>query len=501
VDGTIVAYDWDYGDGNVGSDVNPTHTYAAAGTFTVTLTVTDNDGATDAATTTCSVEPTPNEPPVADPNGPYSGTAGVPVAFDGSGSYDVDGTIVAYDWDYGDGNVGSGMNPTHTYAVAGTFTVTLTVTDDDGATDTATTACSVEPPPNEPPSAGDQDVVTDEDTPVDFTLMGSDPEGQLLTYAISSPPTNGALTGTAPDLTYMPSPDYNGPDSLTFIVNDGTHNSSPATVSLTVNSVNDAPVAYDQSVVTPADTPVGITLIASDVDQDSLTFSVLTGPSHGTLSGTAPNVTYVPHTGYSGPDSFTFLANDSQANSNVATVTVSVEGAKPPCPGTRTPGYWKNHPEAWPVEEIIIGNVTYTKAEAIELMLMPERGDKTYTLFRALVAARLNVETGNPSDCVQDTISAADSWMVECPVGSGVHARGKDSPWRDAEPLYIVLDDYNNGSCCGVPPIPEAPTWIHLALGLLAVGAFFSVRRQRGPRPHEIHDTATPPEHPHACDE
>jgi PKD repeat protein len=148
-----VAYDWDYGDGTVGSGVNPTHTYAAAGTYTVTLTVTDDDGATDTATTTCSVELPPNDPPVADPNGPYVGTVGVPVVFDGSGSYDVDGTLVAYAWDYGDGTVGSGVNPTHTYAAAGTHTVMLTVTDDDGATATATTTCSVELPPNEPPVA------------------------------------------------------------------------------------------------------------------------------------------------------------------------------------------------------------------------------------------------------------------------------------------------------------------------------------------------------------
>ena len=60
-------------------------------------------------------------------------------------------------------------------------------------------------------------------------------------------------------------------------------------------------------------------------------------------------------------------------------------------PGTGTPGYWKNHPEAWPVDEITIGGVTYTKVEAIAIMNTPEKGDKTYTMFSALVAATLNV--------------------------------------------------------------------------------------------------------------
>ena len=79
-------------------------------------------------------------------------------------------------------------------------------------------------------------------------------------------------------------------------------------------------------------------------------------------------------------------------------------------PGTGTPGYWKNHPEAWPVEEITIGGVIYTKEEAIGFMEMPD-GDKTYTIFRALVSAKLNVLIGNDDSCIADTISAADVWM------------------------------------------------------------------------------------------
>jgi len=121
----------------------------------------------------------------------------------------------------------------------------------------------------------------------------------------------------------------------------------------------------------------------------------------------------------------------------------------PPSCETGTPGYWKNHPEAWPVEEITIGSVTYTKEEAIAIMNTPEKGDKTYTLFRALVAAKLNVLIGNDSGCIQDTIDAADEWMANYgPVGNGVKAGGKNSPWREAEPLYKILDDYNNGLLC-----------------------------------------------------
>jgi len=117
--------------------------------------------------------------------------------------------------------------------------------------------------------------------------------------------------------------------------------------------------------------------------------------------------------------------------------------------GVGTPGYWKNHPDAWPVEYITIGGVTYSKAEAIEIMNTPERGDKTYTMFRALVAAKLNVLDGNDSSCIADTIAEADEWMATYgPVGSGVRAGGRNSPWREGEPLYEKLDDYNNGLLC-----------------------------------------------------
>jgi PKD repeat protein len=70
----------------------------------------DGDGFTDGADPDCAG----NQPPVADPNGPYNGTVGIPVVFDGTGSSDPDGTIVAWDWDFGDGNVGTGETPTHT---------------------------------------------------------------------------------------------------------------------------------------------------------------------------------------------------------------------------------------------------------------------------------------------------------------------------------------------------------------------------------------------------
>lgn len=116
-------------------------------------------------------------------------------------------------------------------------------------------------------------------------------------------------------------------------------------------------------------------------------------------------------------------------------------------PGTGTPGYWKNHPEAWPVDEITIGGMTYNVTEAIAEMDKPVKRDMTYAMFQALVAAKLNVLIGNDDSCIANTIDDADAWMAEHPVGREVKA--KDSAWQDGgEALKDRLDVYNNGKLC-----------------------------------------------------
>lgn len=118
-------------------------------------------------------------------------------------------------------------------------------------------------------------------------------------------------------------------------------------------------------------------------------------------------------------------------------------------PGTGTPGYWKNHPEAWPVDNITIGGVNFTKDDAIAYMMMAVKGDKTKTMFPALVSAKLNVIIGNDDSCISDTIEDADAWMANNSVGSGV--KGNSIAWQNGEPLYETLDDYNNGYMCAPP--------------------------------------------------
>ena len=117
----------------------------------------------------------------------------------------------------------------------------------------------------------------------------------------------------------------------------------------------------------------------------------------------------------------------------------------PPAPGTGTPGYWKNHPDAWPVDEIMIGGITYSKSDAIGIMGQSVKGNKTLTMFPALVSAKLNVLIGNPYSCVADTITEADTWMA---ANSGTKVKGSSEAWKEGESLYTELDDYNNGLLC-----------------------------------------------------
>ena len=121
--------------------------------------------------------------------------------------------------------------------------------------------------------------------------------------------------------------------------------------------------------------------------------------------------------------------------------------------GTGTPGYWKNHPDAWPVEGGTIGGTFYDKWQAIEIMETAGKGDKCFTLFNALVAAALNVRAGNCSWCIGYVIDAADMWMTEfCSDFDNDNINtvtGSDWAWQKwGERMYWKLDSYNNGELC-----------------------------------------------------
>ena len=188
---------------------------------------------------------------------------------------------------------------------------------------------------NDLPSADAKTATTDEDAPKTVTLTGSDTEGSALTFSIVSGPSHGTLgsigtvtcsgipSSCSADVIYTPAADYNGSDSFTYKVNDGTDDSNTATVSITVNAVNDAPVCQDVSITTAEDTAGETSPNCSDVDSATLTYTV-TDATHGTSGFAATKITYSPNANYNGLDSFTYTANDGTLDSNAADVDVTV---------------------------------------------------------------------------------------------------------------------------------------------------------------------------------
>jgi len=145
-DGSIVSYEWSFGDGETATGATPAHSYDSPGQYDVTLTVTDDAGATAQTTQTISVSEVPNQGPAASISSPSSALVGQQVSFDASGSSDADGSLVSYEWSFGDGATATGASASHTYDTPGDYTVNVTVTDDDGATDTAVQTVSVSEP-------------------------------------------------------------------------------------------------------------------------------------------------------------------------------------------------------------------------------------------------------------------------------------------------------------------------------------------------------------------
>ncbi|MGD0743991.1 MAG: LamG-like jellyroll fold domain-containing protein [Verrucomicrobiota bacterium] len=202
------------------------------------------------------------------------------------------------------------------------------VTVNDGTTTTTGPVWHFNTGSNAPPVAYSQSRTNAEDTQLAITLTGYDPEGSNLTYSVVGGPTHGSISGTAPNLLFTPATNYHGPDSLTFVVNDGALTSAVATVSLTIASVNDAPIAGNAAIQVAADTATSITLPATDPDGDALTFSLGGLPAHGLVSNLNPangTATYTPAHGYSGSDSVSFTATDGLLTSGTGILTITVQ--------------------------------------------------------------------------------------------------------------------------------------------------------------------------------
>lgn len=184
---------------------------------------------------------------------------------------------------------------------------------------------------NDKPAASGGMLGVTEDTPENGTLAGSDIDGDALTYSVATQAGKGNVVVTNPatgTFTYTPDANETGNDTFTFRVHDGMVHSDPATVAVTIASVNDAPVANDSSLSVTEDEAANGTVAATDAEGDPLIYSQVTGSTNGTLTFN-PNgtYTYTPNANLTGTDWFTFKASDGTQESNTATVTLSIDGA------------------------------------------------------------------------------------------------------------------------------------------------------------------------------
>lgn len=225
------------------------------------------------------------------------------------------------------GNGVSAIRLTPGFNDAGTYRLTLTATDSQGASTVRNinvTILNV----NLPPVANSQSLSVNEDSSLNITLAGSDADGDSISFAVVSNPTQGTLTGTAPNITYTPNANFNGTDSFTFRVSDGLLNSQNATVSITVNPVNDAPVlTVPGAQVVNEGRNISFSISATDVDGgQSLNFISSNLPTNATLNASSGAFSWTPNFTQAGVYlvSFTVTDNGSPALSHTRTVSITV---------------------------------------------------------------------------------------------------------------------------------------------------------------------------------
>ena len=345
-DGLVISWFWSFGDDSTSTQQNATHKYSNNGNYTVILNVTDDDGAKNDKIKLISVNNTP--PVVSFHVEPINPEIHETVFFN-STSYDSDGTILNYTWDFGDGNKSYIQKTTHQYTDYGTYLIKLNVTDDDGETNTTqeTIVVSLNLPPYTPSNPYPANGSSKIPLVVNLSWTGGDPNWDVVTYdvyfgIISSP---DRVMNNQSSTTYNPGTlDFNTTYYWNIVAWDthGTNTASP-TWSFTTRS-NDPPIATPDYFSTNEDTPLtisapGVLANDNDPDGDMLTAMKVSDTANGTIMfNSNGSFSYVPTTNYYGTDIFTYKVYDGFIYSNVVNVTITVNPVNdPPLFGASSP--------------------------------------------------------------------------------------------------------------------------------------------------------------------
>jgi VCBS repeat-containing protein len=333
--------------GTLAFNPNGGFTYTPAANFngTDTFTYQASDGTTQSNPATVTITVTPvNDPPAATDDA-YSTAEDTPRTVPAPGvlgnDTDLDSSTLtaAVVTGPGHGTLTLNADGSFTYTPAanfnGTDTFTYRASDGSAQSSPATVTITVTAS-SDAPVAADDAYTTAEDTPLTVAAPGvlgndTDPDGDQLSAWVVSGTSHGTLTLNADgSFTYTPAANFNGTDTFTYRASDGTLDSNLATVTITVTAINDAPTAAADEYSTAEDTALTVAapgLLGNDTDLDSstLTAAVVTGPGHGTLTLNADgSFTYTPAANFNGTDTFTYRASDGSAQSNLATVTITV---------------------------------------------------------------------------------------------------------------------------------------------------------------------------------
>ncbi|MEO8520719.1 MAG: PKD domain-containing protein, partial [Acidobacteriota bacterium] len=335
-DGDPLAYAWSFGDGTSGDGATPTHRYLTAGVYDVTLLVTDGRGGAVAAATTATISAVAgNQPPMAQPGGPYLGVAGQPIAFIFSGT-DADGDALTFAAAFGDGVDGTGPSPSHAYEYPGTYIVTLVVSDGRGGVASVQTAAVISAEAtsgNRPPVAragGPYSVLLGQPVSLDGSASSDPDAADTLTFAWTL--GDGAnAAGAQPSHLFAAAGTY----PIVLLVSDGHGGTSSASASVVVTA---AAVPQNQNPTALAGGPYSATVAAavplssagsSDPDGDTLTFSWNFGDG-SSGSGPAPSHAWAA----AGDYTITLLVTDGRGGSATASAAAHVE---PPAAANHPP--------------------------------------------------------------------------------------------------------------------------------------------------------------------
>lgn len=342
-DGSIASWNWGFGDGSGNSSVqNPVHTFPSAGTYTVTLGVTDNSGAGNVTTKAVAVA----APPPPQNKAPHADFEAHCVNLDCSftdKSRDDDGTIAGWQWSFGDGGASNDQNPLHSYAQAGKYQVTLTVTDNGGASESKTRDVDVKAPPAAPTSIT---ILSDDPDPSEFgaqvtvRFSVTSPEGTPTGTVLVTDPKGGSCSAdaTVGSCTLVPGESgkrditvtYEGSPSFEASSAKEEHTVNPPPPAGTVTSITgDAPepsdpgqaVTVNFTVTSQGGIPTGSVTVSASGGSESCSGNLSSGSGSCILSLTASGSRTL---------TATYQGNNQFAGSSSAGVPHSVNQPPPP---------------------------------------------------------------------------------------------------------------------------------------------------------------------------